>query len=519
MPFAIREKAGSLLFALLVAFSAATAQSPSPQSNPQASAQQLQVLDQLIEQNKKLETQNQELMKQIESLRSALAPGTSAPPNPEETQTPSTSVVTPVHIMDDVQESVEDLAKTDTTAKEESEKWGSYTPNLGFRVANTEYGDLNISLYTYVRYLNQLGLRPTYTNYFGTVSNIQQRQDLQLNKVQLKFLGWIMNPSLRYFLYAWTSNASQGLPAQVVLAGNLTYSFNDHINIGGGIRSLPGTRSVEGNFPFWLGVDSRLMADEFFRPSYTSGVWAWGKLAKRIDYMIMDGNNLSTLGVSAAQLNNKFDTLATALIWMPTTGEFGRGFGDFEDHQKLATRFAGHFTRSNEDAQEQPNSDDFENTQIRLEDGTIVFTPNIFGPGITVNNVRYRMAAFDAGIKYHGFSLEGEYFLRWLDEFQGPGIGPTGLPTVFSHGYQLQTSQMLIPKTFQAYLGGSTLDGKYGNPWDFRAGINWYPYKNRVLRWNNEFIYVRNSAAGYTALPYPLGGNGPIFHSDVELAF
>jgi hypothetical protein len=519
MRFAIRARFGSIPFALVVASSLATAQSPIPQSNTQAASQQLQVVDQLIEQNKKLETQNQELMKQIESLRSALAPGTSVPPSPEETQTPSASVARPVHIMDDVQESVEDLAKTDTTAKEESEKWGSYTPNLGFRVANTEYGDLNVSLYTYVRYLNQLGLRPTYTNYFGTVSNIQQRQDLQLNKVQIKFLGWIMNPSLRYFLYAWSSNVSQGLPAQVVLAGNLTYSFNDHINIGGGIRSLPGTRSVEGNFPFWLGVDSRLMADEFFRPSYTSGVWAWGRIAKRVDYMIMDGNNLSTLGVSAAQLNNKFDTLATALIWMPTTGEFGRGFGDFEDHQKLATRFAGHFTRSNEDAQEQPNSDQFENTQIRLEDGTVVFTPNIFGPGITVNNLRYRMAAFDAGIKKHGFSLAGEYFLRWLDEFQGPGISSAGLPTVFSHGYQLQTSQMLIPKTFQVYLGGSTLAGKYGNPWDFRAGINWYPYKNRVLRWNNEFLYVRNSAVGYTALPYPLGGNGPIFASNVELAF
>jgi hypothetical protein len=36
--------------------------------------------------------------------------------------------------------------------------------------------------------------------------------------------------------------------------------------------SLPGTRSVEGNFPFWLGIDTRLIADEFFRPSYTSRI-------------------------------------------------------------------------------------------------------------------------------------------------------------------------------------------------------------------------------------------------------
>ena len=83
----------------------------------------------------------------------------------------------------------------------------------------------------------------------------------------------------------------------------------------------------------------------------------------------MIGNNLSTLGVSAAQLNNGFNTVSTSLVWKPSTGEFGPGFGDFEGHQKLATRLAGHFTRSTEDRQEQPNSDQFENTQIRLEDG------------------------------------------------------------------------------------------------------------------------------------------------------
>ena len=65
-----------------------------------------------------------------------------------------------------------------------------------------------------------------------------------------------------------------------MLAGNLQYTFNRHLTVGGGIRSLPGTRSVEGNFPFWQSVDSRLIADEFMRPSYTSGVWATGEIAK-----------------------------------------------------------------------------------------------------------------------------------------------------------------------------------------------------------------------------------------------
>src|SRR5215207_10978749 len=57
--------------------------------------------------------------------------------------------------------------------------FGDYTPNLGYKLADTEYGDINVSIYTYVRYLNQLGLDPTYTDAFGNTKNVQQRQDAQ----------------------------------------------------------------------------------------------------------------------------------------------------------------------------------------------------------------------------------------------------------------------------------------------------------------------------------------------------
>ena len=111
--------------------------------------------------------------------------------------------------------------------------WGAYTPNFGYKVANTELGDMSVSIYSYVRYLNQKNLAPTYTNYFGVTSELQQRQDVQINKVQIKFLGWVLNPKLRYFLYAWSSNANQGQAAQVVLAGNLSYRFNKYFTLFG----------------------------------------------------------------------------------------------------------------------------------------------------------------------------------------------------------------------------------------------------------------------------------------------
>jgi hypothetical protein len=263
-------------------------------------------------------------------------------------------------------------------------------------------------------------------------------------------------------------------------------------------------------------VDSRLIADEFFRPSYTSGVWLRGDITKTLRYQAMIANNLSTLGVSAARLDNKFNTFSSALVWTPT-GEYGQGWGDFEHHETLATRLGAHFTRSDETKESQPASDVFENTQIRLSDGTVIFTPDIFGPGITIDEVRYRMTSFDGGLKYRGYSLEGEYYLRWLDNFRGTNTA--GLPRLFDHGFQLQASAMVMPKTLQAYVGHSRINGKFGKPWDLRVGLNWFPWKNKVVRWNNEWLYLHNSPVGYSSVPFVVGGRGGVFHSSLELAF
>lgn len=507
-----------LVLAFLCSVPVLSAQTDTPSrsaSTGQNASDTLKLIDRLVKQNAELEKQNEDLLQQIESLRQGLQNKTdqnSGAPGQGVTASAQTSSKS---VSGGVQEGK--VSTTPSPNTEEPDKWGGYTPNFGFKVANTERGDLNVSIYTYARYLNQLGLDPTYTDAFGNAKNVQQRQDFQLQKVQIKFLGWVLDRKFRYFLYAWSSNPSQGLPAQVVLAGNLNYTFNDRFSIGAGIRSLPGTRSVEGNFPFWLGVDSRLMADEFFRPSYTSGIWASGRLAKKLDYIAMVGNNLSTLGVSAAQLDNGFNTISTSLVWKPTTGEFGPGFGDFENHEKLATRLGAHFNYSEETKQSQPNSEGFENTQLRLSDGSVIFTPNLFGPGITITDATYKMTSVDAGLKYRGFSLDAEYFLRWLNHFHGPGAAV--IPHLFDHGVQMQISTMLIPKVLQLYSGGSTIFGQYGQPWDFRVGMNLHPFKNRVVRWNTEFLYLHRSAVGYTALPYPVGGNGPVFHTSWELAF
>jgi hypothetical protein len=394
-----------------------------------------------------------------------------------------------------------------------------YVPNAGFKLFEGEKGEIYMRLFSYVRYLNQKGLDDEYTDFFGNTHPVPQREDVQLTKFFLPFSGWFLTPKFRYYLYVWSSNTSQGDPAQVVGAGNLSWVFNRYVTVGGGITSLPSVRSTEGQFPYWLGVDDRLTSDEFFRGSYTTGFWLKGEIATKFKYMAMLANNLSTLGVSAAQLDNQLNTSSFMLQWLPTTGEFGLygTFGDYDYHERAATRAAVHYTHSREDRQSQPGTQGIENSQIRLTDGSVIFTPDLFAPGITVEKVDYDMVSVDAGVKYKGLALEAEYYWRFLGDYEGPGTG--ALADIDDHGFQVQSSAMAVPKRLQAYVSGAAIRGLYGNSSEVRAGANWYVIGQRGLRVNVEWLHLNKSPVGYTAVPYPVGGNGNIFTAVFEMNF
>ena len=415
--------------------------------------------------------------------------------------------------------SAEFLVRASGTEAEAKKKPLEHQPNVGFLLYSGEKGEIYFRLFSYARYLNQGGLDSTYTDFFGNTKTIQIREDVQLNKFFAPFSGWFLSPKMRYYLYVWSSNPSQGDPAQVVGAGNLTYAFNRYVSLGMGITSLPTVRSTEGQFPYWLGVDDRLISDEFFRGSYTSGIWFKGELQAKLKYMAMFANNLSTLGVSASQIDAGLDTQSFMLQWLPTTGEFGLWgtFGDYDYHDNVATRVGLHWSHSREEKQSQPGTNGIENSQLRLTDGSNIFTSELFGPGITVERATYEMASIDAGIKYKGLSLEAEYYWSDLSNFAGLNVG--GIEDIHDHGFQLQVSGMAIPKYLQLYAGTSGIYGDYGDASEFRAGGNWYFTGQRGLRVNAEWLRLDDCPVGYTAVPYPVGGSGNVYHVNLELNF
>ncbi|TMI66444.1 MAG: hypothetical protein E6H07_01805 [Bacteroidetes bacterium] len=393
---------------------------------------------------------------------------------------------------------------------------------FGHRVAKSKFGELNIRPYTYLRYLNQNSIDKTYTDGFGKTQTVDPRQDVQLQKVSIYFTGWAFDPKFTYFLYVWTTNASQGQGAQVVVAGNLSYTVSKHLRFTGGIMSLPGVRSTEGNYPFWLSVDNRMIADEFMRPSYTSGLQVRGEIIKKLTYSVMLGNNMSTLGVDAGQIDNKLSTVAGALVFLPTTGEYGifnGAYGDYDMHEKVATRMGVHFTRSDETRQGQPENSAFENVSLRVSDGSSIFLPNLFNPGTQIDEAQYQMLSFDAGAKVKGFALEGEFYWRKINNFKLIG-SPMALTELNDNGFQLLASAMVLPKKLQLYTTYSKIFGEYGEPTETRVGFNFFPFKNTIgVRLNGQATFMNKCPVGGLAYPYTVGANGTIFNLDLELNF
>ncbi len=97
--------------------------------------------------------------------------------------------------------------------------------------------------------------------------------------------------------------------------------------------------------------------------------------------------------------------------------------------------------------------------------------------------------------------------------------GPIPVSELDDQGYQIQGSTMLIPRSLQAYLAYSKIDGEYGKPSDISLGINWFPFLRREVRMNVQGLYLDDSPVGYSSVPFAVGGNGWVFTTDLIMAF
>jgi hypothetical protein len=375
---------------------------------------------------------------------------------------------------------------------------------------------LRFNVNTQVRYLNTLNSKDTFTDHLGVVREVHNRNDITVNRAMFILAGYMFSKKLQYSMTVWTSAGA----ASIVVAGNIGWRFNKALTVTGGYTGVPGSRSLVSTFPFFQPID-RSMADNFFRPGFTQGVWANGELAKGLNYLVFVGNGLNTLSITA----NKIDTslLLSGSVWWEPLGSYsepGKSWQMYDDYfasKKTRIRIGTSFTRSREDRFSDTDQSSPDNTSIYNSDGVLAFATGAFAPGVTVQKATYKMWAIDGGLKKGGFSINGQYYLRWLNDFEADG--PMPLTSTFDHGFELSTGKFVIPKKLLLYARGSKVFGQFANPYEYGGGFKWYFLPTERVWMTGELMKINRSPYSGAFTPYTAGMAGWVPMLQTVLAF
>jgi hypothetical protein len=256
------------------------------------------------------------------------------------------------------------------------------------------------------------------------------------------------------------------------------------------------------------------MADNFFRPGFTQGVWASGEPVKGLNYLAFVGNGLNTLNISA----NKIDTnllVASSVWWEPlgSYSEAGKSWQMYDDYfasDKTRIRIGTSFTRSREDRFSELDQTSPDNTSIYNSDGVLAFSTGAFAPDVTVEQATYKMWAIDAGLKKSGFSINAQYYFRSLDDFDADG--PLPLASTFDHGFELSAGEFVIPQSSMVF-------GEFADPYEYGAGLKWYLLPTERLWLTAELMRVHKAPYSGAFTPYTAGMDGWVPMIQTVLAF
>jgi hypothetical protein len=375
---------------------------------------------------------------------------------------------------------------------------------------------LKFNINTQLRYLNTQDSDETFTDHLGVDREVHTRNDITVNRAMFILGGYIFDQRLRYSFTVWTSAGA----ASIIVASNIGWQFNRALAVTAGYTGVPGSRSLVNTFPFFTATD-RSMADNFFRPGFTQGAWANGELGNGLNYLAFVGNGLNTLNISA----NKIDThllLSGSTWWEPLGpyGEPGKSRNMYDDYfavKKVRVRFGTAFTRSREDRFSNLDQSSPENTSLYNSDGVLFFSTGALAPGVTVDQATYRMWAADAGIKWNGLAVNGQYFMRWLGDFEADG--PLPLDSTLDRGGELTASYFVQPRKVLLYGRGSWVRGEFGDSHEYGGGVKWFFLPTERVWLNAELFRVSEAPYSGAFTPYTAGMTGWVPMIQTVLAF
>ena len=339
----------------------------------------------------------------------------------------------------------------------------------------------------------------------GNVQPISNFDSLELTRNFIQFSGYAIDPRLQFTANLFSSTALNSTS----YLGWINFRYSRGFDIRAGNWIVPGTREWFESFRYTMGSD-RLMATTFFRPNISPGIWVQGEPLDNVHYVAMVANSLNRFNQGVQRIGTARAFGGT--LWWEPFGAFGPGPSDAEYHTRLSPRIgtSAAFSRESNQGFSADETGNPEDTILRLSDGTPLFRPGALAPGVELRSVNVSLWTIDMALKYRGFAVSGEYFLRWLNDFNYTG-GELPLHQLFDHGALLQSSYFVIPSKLEGFVRSSFVTGHFGGGYEVGGGLNWYIRGNRDWRMTFEVLDVNRSPAQNLLTGYRAGASGTLY--------
>lgn len=358
--------------------------------------------------------------------------------------------------------------------------------------------------------------RETYSNRGdanrGGPLRIENRNDFEIERGRLIFTGFMYDPNLKYFI---NLDADTDDNHRFVLHDFwVYYEFSEAFSLNIGKAMVPGSRDWMSLSPNTHLAD-RSVATTYFRPDRTVGVWARGKIRDEFYYHALVGNGINTADRAPGDVDNRF-VYAFSSWWEPLD-EFGMSHADLSYHEEPAVRLGHSFTYASQTG-DTNGSTNGEQAFVRLSDGTRLITPGALAAGVTVNEFNVSLYTIDAAFKYRGFSMNAEYFMRWLNDFSTSGCS---IPhnTLYDHGFYADVGYFVCPKKLEVVGRMSQVDGMFGDSWEYAGGVNYFLEPTHFNKVSFDVSVLDGSPTSNSSTNHVVGQDGVMFRFQYQVQF
>ena len=351
----------------------------------------------------------------------------------------------------------------------------------------------------------------TWTDNSGKTRPVLNRNAFDIERARLSFRGYAIDPRLTYFLQL--DGDTDGAHTVDFFDYWWSWQVSDDFRIQIGKRKVPASRQ-------WLlgarrtRLSDRPMADDFFRPDRTVGVFGLGKLGNSCHYELMVGNGYRTTNLPPAVVDDRFTFAATSYI--EPTGKFGSQLVDFDCTCTPLWQLGHSFVYSPQTSNELAVPLD-ESDFLRLADGTRLNETGALAANVTVSEFDLWFYGLDLAWKHRGWSADSEVFFRWIENLRGDG--PLPVDSIFQHGLYVEGGKFLIDRTLDVNFRYSYVNGDFGNGSEFAGGFNWYPLAKPTMKFTFDVTRLNRSPLQNRSTDISVGDSGVLFRSQFQAEF